>query len=110
MSERYPHKLVYTAKASADVFDQVTGTWIPGKPGLNITLSCRAKPNVVGRKKSNKDGVQTEYSYDLGFPYDPSFDIPANAQVRIVGLNGNLILEGELMGYQVGTRSIIGWI
>jgi hypothetical protein len=109
MNEQYIHKLSYTSKATEDVYDQATGTWIVGVPGADVTVICRAKPNGSGRRKPNKDGVLTEYSFDLGFPISTQ-DIPQHAHVRITGVRDELLFEGELMGYQVGEYSILGWI
>jgi hypothetical protein len=57
--ERYPHKLIYTTKASEDVYDENTGNWIPGAPGAEATYICRANPAGAGRKKAGKDGQLT---------------------------------------------------
>lgn len=108
--ERYPHKLIYTTKASEDVYDENTGTWIPGAPGVEKDYSCRARPAGAGKKKTGKDGQLTEYAYDLGFEYDPNFDVPQNAVVKLIGVNDQVIFEGELGGYQIGNASILGWI
>jgi hypothetical protein len=108
MDEQYIHKLTYTTK-SADSYNQATGKWTVGSDGIDVTVACRAKPNGSGRKKMNKDGALTEYSFDIGFPIDTK-DIPEHAQVKIIGVRGELLFEGELMGYQVGEYSILGWI
>jgi len=110
MINRYPHKLLYITLASADVYDESTGNWIPGLPGEEKEYSCRARPAGAGKKKAGKDGQLTEYAYDLGFEYDENFDIPQNARVRIIGVNDQLIFDGTLGGYQVGNESILGWI
>jgi hypothetical protein len=109
MNEQYIHKLTYTTKVTDDVYDQETGQWIVGAPGADVTVICRAKPNGSGRRKPNKDGVLTEYSFDLGFPITTR-DIPQHAHVKITGVRDELLFEGELMGYQVGEYSILGWI
>jgi len=108
MNEQYIHKLTYTTQFE-DVFDEATGIYTPGAAANTVTVLCRAKPNGSGRRKPNKDGVLTEYSFDLGFPIDTQ-DIPKNAQVKITGVRDELLFEGELMGYQCGLRSILGWI
>ena len=109
MNEQYIHKMTYGTKISPDVYDEATGQWIIGESGPDVTIACRAKPNGSGRKKPNKDGVATEYSFDLGFPIDTQ-EIPKNALVKITGVRDELLFEGELQGYQIGTRSILGWI
>ena len=109
MNEQYIHKMTYEAAGTDDVYDQGTGTWIPGIPGGEVTIMCRARPNGSGRRKTNKDGVLTEYFFDLGFPIDTQ-DIPQHAHVKITGVRDELLFEGELMGYQVGEYSILGWI
>jgi len=109
MNEQYIHKLTYQEKISGDVYDQEKGTWSVGALGGIVEVACRAKPNGSGRKKPNKDGMLTEYSFDLGFPYDTQ-DIPKNTPVRITGVQDELLFEGELMGMQRGERSILGWI
>lgn len=109
MNEQYIHKLSYKETISGDVYDQATGKWSVGATGGVITVPCRAKPNGAGRKKLNKDGILTEYSFDLGFPIDTQ-DIPKNAYVKITGVRDELLFEGELQGYQVGIISILGWI
>lgn len=110
MVSRYPHKLIYSAPGSEDVYDENTGQYIPGTPGVQMEVSCRARPNGAGNKKPNKDGVLTDYSYDLGIEYDPAFSIAQNAQVQIIGVNGQVMFTGELQGYQIGNASILGWI
>lgn len=110
MVARYPHKLIYTTKATDDVYDENTGTWITGQPGEEKEYSCRARPAGSGKKKARKDGQLTEYAYDLGFEYDANFNVPQNAVVRIIGVSDQMIFEGELGGYQIGNASILGWI
>jgi hypothetical protein len=113
MVVRHPHKLIYATKATEDVYNEETGEWIPGQPGADVILNCRATPSgqsKAGRKKMGKDGQLTEYSYDLGFEYDENFNIPQNAMVRIIGINDQVIFQGELGGYQIGNESISGWI
>jgi len=113
MVERYPHRLIYATLATADVYDQDTGTWIPGQPGEEKEYACRATPSgqsKAGKKKMGKDGQLTEYTYDLAFEYDQNIDVPQNAMVRILGVNDQLIFTGELGGYQIGNVSIAGWI
>lgn len=110
MNEQYIHRMTYNTKATPDVYDQATGQWIVGQPGVDMIIACRAEPNRSGRMKPNKDGVLTEYSYDLGFPISTQ-DLPEkNALVKITGVRDELLFEGELQGYQIGLRSILGWI
>lgn len=108
--ERYPHKLTFTTQATEDVYDENTGEWIIGQPGAEVTVNCRATPAGAGKKKQGKDGQLTEYTYDLGIEYDPSFNAPQNAVVSITGVNDKVMFTGELGGYQIGNQSIIGWI
>jgi hypothetical protein len=110
MVERHPHKMIYTTLATPDVYDENTGQWMPGQSGADVIINCRARPAGAGKKKAGKDGQLTEYAYDLGFEYDPNFNVPPNAVVRIIGVNDRLIFEGELKGYQIGNESILGWI
>ena len=108
--ERYPHKLVYQTASTEDVYDEDAGTWIPGQPGIEGIVNCRARPAGAGKKKPSKDGTLTEYAYDLAFEYDENFNVPQNAQIKIMGVNDEVMYSGELGGYQIGNASIIGWI
>lgn len=109
MNEQYIHKLSFTKKATEDVYDEETGQWIPGATGEVVTFNCRARPNGSGRKKANKDGVLTEYSYDIGIPVE-IVELPGNTQVKITGVRNEILFEGEMMGCQVGAKSILGWV
>lgn len=110
MVERYPHKLVSSMPGTEDFYDEGSGTWVPGQPGIEVTVNCRANPAGASKKKTGKDGALTEYAYDLGIEYDSQFNLPQHARVKILGVNDQLIFEGDLGGYQIGNASIIGWI
>ena len=110
MVERYPHKLVSSSAGTPDYYNEETGEWVPGAPGAEVIVNCRALPAGAGKKKPGKDGLLTEYAYDLGIEYDPQFNLPQNARVKILGVNDQVIFEGDLGGYQIGNASIIGWI
>lgn len=109
MNEQYIHKLTFFTKGSPDVYDEETGQWVPGIPGAEVTIECRAKPNGSGRKKANRDGVLTEYSFDIGIPVE-TVELPGDTKVKITGVRNEVIFEGEMMGCQVGERSILGWV
>lgn len=106
---RYPHTFQYTTPGTDGGYNEDTGTWDEPAPGEKVSVKCRARPNSAGRLERFQDGTMQEYNFDLGFPKGTQ-KIQKGVIATILGVDGELLYEGELLRYQEGVYSIRGWI
>lgn len=109
MIEQYPHRLTYRTEATEDTWDDVNGGWIPGTPGVEITVRCRVIPEGSGKTVLNTDGAKVNYSYDLAFPLEVS-KIPDGIEVEVMNEKGEVIVKDRLIRHFIGQLHGRGWI
>lgn len=108
-SDRYPHVLKYTTPGTEGGYNEETGMYEPGTPGIEMTVVCRAKPNTAGKQERFQDGSVQEYAFDLGFPKGTQ-KIQVGVTASILGIDGELLFQGPLLRFQEGVYSVRGWI
>jgi hypothetical protein len=109
MIEQYPHRLTYRTAATEDIWDDVNGGWIPGTPGAEITVRCRAIPAGSGKTVLDKDGVTVDYKYDLAFPLSVE-QIPDGIEVEVVKQTEEVIVKDRIIRHFIGQLHGRGWI
>lgn len=109
MIEQYPHKCLFNLGESEPIWDEENGGWTNGEPGEETELRCRAVPNGSGKQVQNKDGIATEYAFDLAFPHGIP-EIPADTIITVIGLNDVILFKGRLIRFQKGQLHSRGWV
>lgn len=95
MLKRFPHTITYQTEGTASGWDEDNGVPIPAIPGEDITLPCRAEPNIRQNYVIREDdGQRVEFSWLIHM--EVSTDrIPYGKKVTVNG--DGQVLEGTVI-------------
>ncbi|WP_284464898.1 hypothetical protein [Chryseobacterium sp.] len=94
MVKQYPYKLEVFVKTDAVKDDD--GNWIPGSEEWQDFGKCRDEDSRSGTKTISNDQIKYEYTWLIQCPKKlKSIDI--GSEVRVIGINGEIRLSGEVL-------------
>ena len=94
MVNQYPYKLEVFVKTDAD--KDADGNWIPGSEEWQDFGKCRDEDSRSGTKTISNDQIKYEYTWLIQCPKKLK-SINIGAEIRVLGLNGEIRISGEVL-------------